>query len=116
MRSNSPAAGDSQFSILMELRLAGQLFQLAGLREVAVDQLEVLGLFQRFVVVRRLIAVGDDVAGQCRQHVGRVGIGRQGGHAGEGAQRTGDQRGALSAGDLGAGGAPRVTALPPAAR
>ena len=101
MRSRSPAAGDSQVSILMILRLAGQLFELARLREIAVHQLEVLGLLQRLVAVRGLIAVGDDVARQRRQNVVRVGIGREGGHAGEGAQRTGDQCGALVGGRLG---------------
>ena len=76
--------------------LAGQLFQFARLREVAVDQLEVLGLFERFVIVGRLVAVGYDVARQCGKNVGRVGIGSQGGHAGERAQRTGDVGGACA--------------------
>ena len=84
----------------MVLALAGQLFQLARLREVAVDELEVLGLFERFVIVRRLIAVGDDVAGEGRQNVGGVGIGRQGGHACEGAERAGDGGSAFGGGGL----------------
>ena len=96
-------AGSGRFAVvdLDGARLAGQLFELARLREVAMHQLEVLGLFQRFVVVRGLIAVGDDVTRQRRQNVGRVGIGGQGGHAGEGAQRTGDQCGSLVGGRFG---------------
>ncbi len=85
------------------VRLAGQLFQFVRLGEVAVHQLEVFGLFQRFVVMGRLIAVGDHVARQCRQNVGGVGLGRQGGHAGEGAQRAGDIGGALGGRGFGFG-------------
>ena len=98
-------AGRGRFAVidLDGAALAGQLFQLARLGEVAMDQLQVLGLFERFVVVGCLIAVGDDVARQRRQHVGRVGIGREGGHAGERAQRAGDGGGAGATGSLGRG-------------
>ena len=92
-------AGGGRFAIidLDGVRVAGQLFELARLGEVAVDQLQVLGLFQRFVAVRGLVAVGDDVARQRGQDVGRVGLGGDGGHAGEGAQRAGDGGGAFTA-------------------
>ena len=48
---------------------AGQFFEFPRLRKVAVHQLEVFGLFQRFVVVRGLKAVGHHVARHRRQHV-----------------------------------------------
>ena len=80
--------------------LAGQLFQFARLRKVAVHQLQVLGLLQRFVAVRGLVAVGDHVARQGGQHVLGAGISRNRGHAGERTQRSGDCRASREGGIL----------------
>ena len=43
-----------------------------SLGEVADDQLQVLGLIQRFVGARGLVAVGDDVARERSQQVLRT--------------------------------------------
>src|SRR5581483_9928157 len=48
------------------------------------------GLFQRLVVLRGLIAVGDHIASQRGQDVDGLGFRRKRGHAGEGAGWTGN--------------------------
>ena len=47
---------------LDDLARAGQFLQFARLREIAMHQLQILGLLQRIVAVGRLVAVGDHVA------------------------------------------------------
>ena len=89
MRSSSPALGESQFSILIDLVGAGQLLEFARLREIAMHQLQVLGLFQSFVAVGSLVAVGDHVAGQRGQHIVGLRVAGDGRHAAERAQGPG---------------------------
>ncbi len=57
------------------------------------DQLQIFRLLQRFVAVRRLVAVSDDVVRQGRQDVARIAIGRNGGHARKRAHRPRNRRG-----------------------
>ena len=53
------------------------------------QQFQVLGLFQRLIAARGLVAVGDDIPRQCRQHVFGGRLGRNGGHACERSHRSG---------------------------
>ena len=118
MRSSSPRWRDSQFSILMTLSGAGELLELARLGQIAMHQLQVLGLLQRIITVGCLVAVGDHVAGQGAQHIVRHQVARNGGHASERAKRAGDVDGLFGGFGLSRPGAPlpgAVRPLPPAA-
>ena len=59
------------------------------LREITVQQFQVLGLFQRLVAARGLVAVSDDIPRQRRQHVLGRRLGRNGGHSRERSHRSG---------------------------
>src|SRR5947208_8225375 len=52
-------------------------------------QLEVLGLFQRFITMRSLVTVGDHIARESGQYVVGVDVACNRSHAAEGAQRAG---------------------------
>ena len=69
---------------------AGEIFDFARLDDIALQQLEVLGGFERIGATARRVAVQHDVVRQRGEHVVGGGLRRNGGHAAEGAQRSGD--------------------------
>ncbi len=75
------------------------------------DQLQVLGLFQRLVAVRRLVTIGHDVAGQSREDILGINFARNRRHPVERAQRT-RHIGHLFGISLGQSGFPRRRAQP----
>ncbi len=73
-----------------DLVLARQLLQLPRLRDVAVHQLQVLGLVEGVVAVGGLVTVGHHVAGERRQHLLTHRVGGDRRHAGKRPQGTRD--------------------------
>ncbi len=68
----SPVSVDSQVSIRITFFFAAEPIELASLGKITDDELQVLGLVQSFVVSGRLIATGDDVAGERGQQIFRA--------------------------------------------
>ena len=68
---------------------AGQLFQLARLRKIAKNQLQVLGLFERLIRCEKPDTVGDNIACQRGKKVVGIEIAGKAAMRAERAQRTG---------------------------
>ena len=93
IRSSSATLDESHFSTRMIFRSPATACKFARLREIAVNQLEVLGGLHGLVAVGRPIALGHHVSRQRRQQIRWADIRRYGGHSGKGAQGSRNRNG-----------------------